>query len=227
MASLNKQQFSPYIPPERVREVNAAMPPVFVGSSPNAEARDARTSPANPRGASGKLAVGRMRAKHALARDIMQSGVPVGHLQGIDSIRLGKHLSPGTRAMTHTYLGTMRNGSPPTPEVLAHKGHSVIDFASKYGPNVPLAQGDAVNPGNRASREERRRDLVHEIGHHNDPLSTDQFTSIGVNEATAENYADTYLGPTKTTVPSTYDDPANNALTRGQKASYAKVRVKH
>lgn len=188
-----------YIPPERRHAIEQAMPPVYVGKT-QTEATP-HLSPGN---------MGKRGRQHALiaqrvARDIMQSTIPPEHLQhGIDRIQVGLRLSEGTRAQYMAYTAN---------------DHGYIQTADRY---------DAKQPSTRVQRESRRRDLVHEIGHVQDPRTHDEYLirHTGRKEAFAENYADQHLGPTKNTVPAVYDDPNNYALSPRSQLTYARERVK-
>jgi hypothetical protein len=186
-------QYGVYIPPERVHEVERAMPPVYTGKNQN------EATPTLQPGNMGKRGRDQMHIQRRVAMDIMQSDVPAEHLQGIMRISTGQRLAPGVRASYGA-------------RVMDSKG--AIVSANKYA------------PAPRAQREERRRTLVHEIGHHQDPETHVRHHSTGEVEARAENYADHFTGATRTNPPSTYDDPKNIAIAGYQRTLYSRARVR-
>lgn len=187
-------QFSPYITPERRYAVEAAMPPVYTGNSQN------EATPTLVPGNMGKRGRDGMLTQHRVARTIMKSDVPPEHLAGLTHIQVGTRLSPGTRMQYTGYIGS---------------NAGFIQAADRFNGSAP---------GGRYQRDVRQRDLVHEIGHHQDPEAHDPQRSIGRVEAHAENYADTYTGGSRHNILATYDDPANNVLSLRQKVYYSRVR---
>ncbi len=190
-------QFGVYIPPERVHSVQMAMPPVFVGTS---QVAASGTGPGDrPTADMGKRGRDQMHIANRVASDIMASDIPTEHLKGITHIKTGQRLRPGTSAQYRASV---------------HDSRGFIQHGDKYGAE------------NRADREVRRRTLVHEIGHHQDPETHDRSQSQGRVEARAENYADHFIGATKTAVPSVYDNPKNIAIAGYQRTLYSKTRVR-
>lgn len=200
-------QFSPYIKPERRHEVEAAMPPVYVGSSmnqapvrrvPGPHAGGLQQPRGNVVGAS-KPAVSKLRAQQHVARAIMSSDVSAEDLKGIAAIQVGQALSPGVHAQYET---TTRPDAP---------GKIRVRDRFKTGENIRATDTAGV-PNTHAQRDKRQRDLVHEIGHHVDPDTHQKYIPQGRKEAFAENYADSHVGNTRTKAPSVYDDPSNEAM---------------
>ena len=202
MTELQPKQFSSYITPERRHEVENAMPPVYVGSSPNA-AQSARCSPDNPQGAAGKLAIGRMKEQHHVARMLMQSDVPVADLAGLDSIRTGQRLTNNAAAQ-HV-------AAAPDYKTMVSGG------ASEHIQSMRRYSTGTEHPP-RADRDTYQRELVHEIGHHVDYRDSPQdvYGSVPAKEAMAENYADAHV-VTRTPATSVYDKlQAGTASTHGR-----------
>jgi hypothetical protein len=195
MAGNMGRQFTPYITPERRHEVEAHMPGVYVGS---------RQYPAPTRhgepGSLSKPGREQMITAHKIARTIMKSDLPAEHLEGLTAIRTGSRMSPGTRMQYAAFVD---------------KPTGYIETGHQFNPKHKLS---------RSERDVRQRDLVHEIGHHQDPWSHEPGRSGSAIEARAENFADAYKGATKTHVPAIYDDPENMALSQEQKKTYSRVR---
>jgi hypothetical protein len=196
----NGKQFSPYITPERRHEVEAAMPPVYIGKSQNEATPTLRPGNMGKRGKEG------MSVQHKVAREIMRSDVPVEHLKGIEHIQVGTRLPPGTAARTMSYT----EAAPADKQ-----GKSYIEAQPHY---------DTAHSTTHYQRDQRQRVMVHEIGHHNDPASRDLNASSGEREANAENYADKYQGAMKHNTPPVYDDPNNAALSSKQMGNYSMSR---
>src|ERR1017187_9105188 len=200
--SLHPGEFTPYITPERRHEVEAAMPPVFVGKSQN------EATPKLVPGNMGKRGKDAMHTQHKVARQIMRTDVPVEHLKGIEHIQVGTKLPDGTEARTMSY----------TPSAPADKqGKSYMEMRPHY---------DTKHDTTHSQRDQRQRTMVHEIGHHNDPASRDLTSNEGTREANAENYADKYQGTMKHATPPVYDDPENAALSSRQMVNYSATRRK-
>ena len=200
--NLHPGEFTPYITPERRHEVEAAMPPVFVGKSQN------EATPKLMPGNMGKRGKEGMSVQHKVAREIMRTGVPVEHLKGIEHIQVGTRLPPGTAATTSSY----------TAQAPADKqGKSYMEMRPHY---------DTKHDTTHSQRDQRQRTMAHEIGHHNDPASRDLASNSGEREANAENYADKYQGTMKHATPPVYDDPENAALSSRQMVNYSATRRK-
>jgi hypothetical protein len=157
-----------------------------------------------------------MLTQHRITRIIAASDVPAAHLKGIDFIKTGQRLSPGTHAQYETYA---KENAPGSIRIASRLSNTRQD-----GAGFPLR--DYHEP--RAVRDVRQRVLVHEIGHHQDDSKNELNTGpvLGMKEARAENYADVHLGATKTTPEAMYDNPRNRALSPLQLKAYAQTRVR-
>jgi hypothetical protein len=200
--NLHPGEFTPYITPERRHEVEAAMPPVFIGKSQNEATPTLRPGNMGKRGKDG------MSVQHKVAREIMRSDVPVEHLKGIEHIQVGTRLPPGTTGRTMSYT----DAAPKNKQ-----GKSYMELAPHYNTGQPTTH---------FQRDQRQRTMVHEIGHHKDPASRDLTSNSGEREANAENYADKYQGAMKHPTAPVYDDPENGALSSKQMVNYSAARVK-
>jgi hypothetical protein len=203
---LHSMQFGVYIPPERVREVQKAMPPVYTGKNQN------EATPTLAPGNMGKRGRDQMRIAKRVARDIMESDIPVGHLRGIMRISVGQRLGDGVRAR---YMANPWDSKGRIESADHYDARHQYDDDVTYGMTV----------SRRNQREQRRRDLVHEIGHHQDPETHDRLRAQGAVEGRAENYADHFIGATRTNPPSVYDDPRNVAIAGYQRTLYSKIRA--
>ena len=201
--NLHPGEFTPYITPERRHEVEAAMPPVYIGKSQN-EAHPMLNGPGNM----GKHGKDGMLTQHKVAREIMRTDVPVEHLKGIEHIQVGTRLPPGEQARTMSYT---------TAAPKDKQGHSYMIMAPHY---------DDKHDTTHFQRDQRQRTMAHEIGHHNDPAARDLASNSGEREANAENYADKYQGTMKHATPPVYDDPENAALSSRQMVNYSATRRK-